>query len=304
MATSKSDPLSDFTTLGPSILLYLPSSTAPHNTSATVPPPSLIILTTWNSALSKHIAKYTAHYRTLYPSSPILVVRNTIPDLITRSYASQEKRLKAAISVIQEYGTGKVLLHAFSNGGAFTATQLARVYKLEMGQELSVGALVLDSSPGIATLKRTADALVATLPKGFLYVYSFHFQILYPFLRNNVELIRYRWHNPLVLLVLYLILGIVYIHAAIFHSEDVITVTRNNLNNGTLIHENIRLYAYSVQDPMVGWEDVEAHSREAEKNGCVVRKEKWDTSGHCGHMYNDPKRYWDAVQQVWEASSK
>jgi len=171
MATSNQNPLSDFTSLGPSILFYLPPSTTSHDPNITTPPPSLIILATWNSALPKHIAKYTTNYRTIYPSSPILIIRNTIADLVIRSYSSQEQRLIAALPVLQEYGTGKILLHLFSNGGASMATQLARTYKIEMGRPLSVGALVLDSSPGEATFKRTANATIATLPKGILYVY-------------------------------------------------------------------------------------------------------------------------------------
>jgi len=170
MTTKTPNPLSDFASLGPSILLQLPPSTHSGNVKHTPPPPSLIILTSWNTANPKHIAKYTTHYRSLYPSSPILLIRNTTADMITRSYKSQQQRLTVALPVIQEYGTGKILLHSFSNGGAYMATQLLRTYKLEMGRPLHVAALVLDSSPGEATFKRTADAIVAILPKGILYV--------------------------------------------------------------------------------------------------------------------------------------
>ena len=75
------------------------------------------------------------------------------------------------------------------------------------------------------------------------------------------------------------------------------------MNDKALIHGKHRLYVYSVKDPMVGWEDVEAHSRTAEKHGWVVRREKWEASGHCGHMYDDPQRYWNAVENVWQAGS-
>jgi len=84
----------------------------------------------------------------------------------------------------------------------------------------------------------------------------------------------------------------------------VITRARNDINDKSLITGKERLYLYSVNDPMVGWKDVEAHSHKAEKHGWVVRREKWDTSGHCSHMYADPKRYWDAVQNVWAAGSR
>jgi len=51
------------------------------------------------------------------------------------------------------------------------ASQLARIYRVEMGRPLNVRAFVLDSGPGDGTFKKTAGGIIAALPNGILYVY-------------------------------------------------------------------------------------------------------------------------------------
>ncbi len=53
---------------------------------------------------------------------------------------------------------------------------------------------------------------------------------------------------------------------------------------------------------MVDWRDVEAHSKEAEDLGYIVEREKFEGSGHAGHMLKNSERYWEAVRKVWGES--
>lgn len=53
---------------------------------------------------------------------------------------------------------------------------------------------------------------------------------------------------------------------------------------------------------MVGWRDVEAHTRSAVENGFVVQREKYGASGHCSHVRVDGgTRYWGVVHTLWQS---
>ena len=62
-----------------------------------------------------------------------------------------------------------------------------------------------------------------------------------------------------------------------------------------------RGYIYSEADQMVDWRVVEEHARDAEAKGFVVRREKFEESGHVAHMrVGGGVRYWGIVEGMWE----
>ncbi|EAQ83564.1 hypothetical protein CHGG_09968 [Chaetomium globosum CBS 148.51] len=131
--------------------------------SRDIAPPDLIIITSWTGAASKHVAKYTEAYNTLYPGVPILVITTVISDLVIHSTNHKLQALAPAVDYIlsrepvetapyqtdstslQSYDTysppppppptttkprfPSLLLHAFSEGGAHKAVLLARAYQ-------------------------------------------------------------------------------------------------------------------------------------------------------------------------------
>ena len=76
---------------------------------------------------------------------------------------------------------------------------------------------------------------------------------------------------------------------------------RRDLKDPTLVgSERGRLYIYSVDDKMVGWEDVEIHAIEAVGRGEDIERERWVGTGHVGHMSDDKEWYWSAIKRFWE----
>ncbi|KAJ5983294.1 hypothetical protein N7481_005393 [Penicillium waksmanii] len=61
-----------------------------------------------------------------------------------------------------------------------------------------------------------------------------------------------------------------------------------------------RLYIYSKEDVMVGWEDVQSHFEEARSQGYTADQIVFESGSHCTLMVEDADRYWKAVQRFWE----
>ncbi|KAH6623376.1 hypothetical protein F5144DRAFT_595557 [Chaetomium tenue] len=68
--------------------------------SRDIAPPDLIIITSWTGAASKHVAKYTEAYNTLYPGVPILVITTVISDLVIHSTNHKLQALAPAVDYI------------------------------------------------------------------------------------------------------------------------------------------------------------------------------------------------------------
>ncbi|KAH8596769.1 hypothetical protein B0O99DRAFT_619899 [Bisporella sp. PMI_857] len=274
MPPQKQDFFPGFDLLSPTILF-----SAPPSTSTSAPSPSLIILSAWFAANPRHISKYISGYRTLYPSAAILVLQTGLPEMAYISYSSQQERLNAAYPIICEYGrTGKVLLHLFSNGGAHTASRLGRSYRNTTGKALKVQAMVLDSSPGVASFTKVSDAVIVGL-------------------KSSVPSIL---RIPAVLLV-YSVIGIFFVMDVLFPGNNLVERARHDLNDQALFGCKERLYIYSMADDLVSWDDVESHGEDAKTKGWDVKREKWDKTGHVGHMANDSERYWGAIHRLWES---
>jgi pimeloyl-ACP methyl ester carboxylesterase len=229
------------------------------------------------NALPKHVAKYTSSYEKLFPSSRILVLVTTTAHILTQPERQRIQDLEPALSIIQGIQPHeKVLLHAFSNGGASAIWTVARTHHARTGKRLPVTKTVFDSTPGSQSYEISLAAFTVALPK-----------------------------NPVVRavgsLVLRVFLGMWYVYDLVTRSEKFIDKIRNGLNDTRLFDVGVeRLYIYSMADKLVPWEAVEEHAREAEGMGFKVRMERYRESGHCAHLLDDEKRYWGAVvEALW-----
>lgn len=61
-----------------------------------------------------------------------------------------------------------------------------------------------------------------------------------------------------------------------------------------------RLYMYSKEDDLIGWEDIETHVAESRELGRKADTEMFSGSGHVGHMRKFPMQYWGAIQRAWQ----
>jgi hypothetical protein len=265
-----------FQSIGNGISFYKP---APPRTTVPDQSPTLVILATWFSALPRHVSKYTEAYKTMFPGASILILPSGIPDMIYRSYSKQQKNLRSALPIVTENTQRPdcgILFHIFSNSGAYTACQLARAYRSRIGSALKVGAMVLDSTPGINTYRGMTDGFIVGLPST-------------PVLRE------------LLSSVVYGLIGLVTLKEAVTREDHWIQKLRKDLNDeGLWKSERGRVYIYSKEDRIVGWEDVESHAKEAKEKGVgEVRMQLWE-SAHVGHMTKNGERYWNIIRDIWE----
>jgi hypothetical protein len=269
--------LEGFASLGGNALVYKPLNLPISlNTNS----PSLIILSTWFQALPRHVSKYTSTYKSLYPNAAILLLSTSIPDMVYRPYSTQEKNLHPALPLLVEHQQPdkEVLFHIFSNSGAHTACQLARAYKSQTGLGLKVGALILDSAPGINTYRNITDGFIGGLPST-------------PVLKQLLSLFVYG------------LVGVITLKEVATCEDHWMEKMRKDLNQEELLKSTRgRVYIYSKGDNIVRWEDVESHAVDAENKGLgEVRKELWEKSGHVAHMFSDGEKYWNVVRSLWDS---
>jgi hypothetical protein len=262
--------LAHFSRLNRSIWYH--ESALPSNTKE----PDLILLVGWMEASPRHLSKYSAGYEDLYPAASIAVITTVATDTALSTDAMNAKRLKPVLEILYGLPEGsKVLLHMFSNGGAFTAGDIAVEYKKRKGMTLPIASMILDSSPGKGTFAATVRAFAVGLPKNPVLNFL------------GTTMLKVAW----VLIVLgYFVQGRV----------DIVENTRRRLNDKTLFDvDTPRMYIYSVSDIMVDWKMVEEHAEEAKSLGYTVDCEKYLETKHCSHFLVDPEKYWKIVQRLW-----
>jgi hypothetical protein len=270
-------PLTGFKRLNASTYIYEPpttTTTSPSSSSG----PDLILLPSWLDASPRHIAKYTRGYQTLYPTARILLLTTALTDVTLHTRAAEAARLAPTLSLLTSLPshTG-ILLHSFSNGGAYTAHLLARLYLARTGHVLPISAQILDSSPGHGHYGRTATAMALSLPRS-------------PAVLHYVSLVM-----------LHLFLAVYYVAKTATGGLNKVQVMREGLLDVKFWDNGVpRCYVYSKEDKMVTWGDVVEHAGMAREKGWKrVSVEEFDGSAHCGHLLVDEGRYWGIVERVW-----
>lgn len=260
--------------------------------------PKLIILITWMDAAPRHILKYVASYRNLYPTSRLLLIRSSAPDWFWRSKRIQRSRIEPGIAVIKSACRGhglnsqsnrgslthsvspprrpEILLHVFSNGGSQQACSLFRTYLEHTSGTLPPHVTVFDSCPGNGTFRRSMRALTAALPRSL-------------------------WSRIPLYICFYILLSLYWLTYTPWGFADPIERVRRDFNDASLMSEVRRCYIYSEEDSMIDFHAVEDHAREAVAGGFAVQKAKFQGSAHCAHVrIGNGARYWNAVKSVWD----
>ncbi|KAL6248486.1 hypothetical protein RBB50_004741 [Rhinocladiella similis] len=280
--------LTDFTRLGPQIFFYEPKGSSSSDSEATMPP-DLVILCSWMGAHPRYIAKYTKPYQSMFPRSPILLLKQDGPDLFWRPTFFQRHAINPALSVIRQVVQAKIpdrpriLLHIFSNGGSYSALFLADAYRDSSPNEdeiLPVSALILDSTPSLPSSKSAHAAISESLPKsgpmrtvGSAAVWAF--------------------------------IGMAKTYETVSRSENITLWLRRKLNEpeSAFTQNGLkRLYIYSQSDALIPAGDVERHAREAMDviGEQRVQLEDFVSSRHVGHVMLDGQRYWKLVENLWK----
>jgi len=291
----ETDPhLPDFRRLGKQIFHHVPSST-PIAVAADSPEqtkqPDLLIVCSWMGASSRNVRKYLSTYQTLFPATPILLLKQDGGDFFWRSKKTLAENVRPAVSVIKdvvaanEAEGAKILLHIFSNGGAFSAINLTDAFQAALGTHLPISAVILDSTPSLPNARRAHEAISELLPK----------------ISGPVRLLGEG--------ALWAYIGAGYAVDKVFGVENITLWLRRMLNDpqGAFTQGDLkRVYIYSQADKLVPWADVEAHAKDAEAiiGPARVQLEDFVSSRHVGHILTDGPRYWNIVVEFWKESVK
>ncbi|KAG8627382.1 hypothetical protein KVT40_004865 [Elsinoe batatas] len=217
---------------------------------------------------------YTSRYLDLYPHTPQLVLESTVADMLFASDTSQARAFTPAREVLtRAEGTGGLVFHVFSNGGAQTLGRL--LVSMPRPQGWVMRALVLDSCPGDGTLRRSADAIMFSLPRAWVFVVFGG-------------------------IVVYAICAVIRILDLVFGIPSVVRVSRRRLLDVELIGREVpRLYLYGKKDRMIWWEDVRRHAEHARQKGYVTVDEVlFEEGSHCAYVLKDGEEYWHAITSL------
>ncbi len=297
--------LADFVVIGPGTFLYTP----PMPRSG-----QLVILCTWLGAARKHIAKYTALYRSIAPNARILLIESSF-GILASTFVRQQRFIKfvpAAAAVLdtvaeckhhfpphpKESANGppddektgpqirqstpsssqaqpKILLHVFSNGGMNSATHLLQVLRSRMDEPLVFTGMLFDSCPGKGTSYwQSFDAMVLSFPRNVVWRFLGALAV----------------HCFLIFMAIYVVCG----------NENPVTFWRRMPLEESSPARGV-CYLYSKQDRMIQWIDIEQHAEEARSQGWRVKEILFEGSGHCAHLNMDRRRYLEAVNSIWES---
>ncbi|GJN89478.1 hypothetical protein Rhopal_002464-T1 [Rhodotorula paludigena] len=278
--------------LSQAVYLAEPATSAQDGVASggAVKAPELILVSAWMGAQVRHIQKYCETYRQLYPRAAILVVRSNERDFfsstatLTRSFMPAVDLLKARASGFTAGPQSGLLVHIFSNGGCLTIKHINDLLRQSsvkgdarplLAKGLPARTVIFDSCPGLATWANSMRAFTAGVKSPFVkYPMITVLSVIYGFIRLW-DFIRRR------------------------------PPTLNRLSayfNSPLFPSVPRLYLYSPTDALVRHTDVEHHAAEAKANGVDVRLERFKDTPHVAHARVEPKRYWGAVQELWEGS--
>lgn len=303
--------LQDFSTIGHGISLYEPQlnhekTSDQHQTSGksdAVAQPALIIMCTWlGGATDKRVQHYTQGYHRLWPQASILLIRTSNAEYAFYSTKYLRRKLRPAIHAIRRTNDktfrrdstsssfspssaaapSGTLLHIFSNGGAYVATQLVSSMNTILksvgghaGPPLPLRQIVFDSCPGAMTVDRGYQAAARALPVSPL--------------------------RPLGQAALYLaVLGIVGSETVGFR-KPLCEAVQEQLNDpGVFDPGAVRVYLSSTTDDIVYTEEALAHRDEAAIRGYRTETVLFNRAAHCALAREDEAKYWGTIASAWD----
>lgn len=242
----------------------------------------LVILCTWLGALPKHIKKYIHLYRQIAPNASILLIESDVYGF-TSSYNHQRCAIQPAVPILLDMLKNslnlKILLHAFSNGGANSATHLLRTTQRTYLSPVSLHGLVLDSGPSRLRYWTTTKAVMSGLPNNpAAYLLGGMFV-----------------HGAMI---------VIQTHMALFGHESPADYQRRTMLDISIITNSCVTYLFSKADERCLWTDVKDHANDARGLGLQVEEILFDGSSHCNHFLQDPERYKTAVLRAWTSDCK
>ena len=297
-STPKRDaPLSFMEKLSSAVLFYRPSESIPPFPTTD---PKLVLVLGWMDARDAHLARYVNQYKTMYPSSTLLLVKGRFADLVFPSKGFQDtapavEPIIAALTdgenneAPQDTMRPRLLIHSLSGGGSCTLYHLYSNFSQRLGHQADeAGArgsnqgrpslprhiTIFDSSPGVWSYQFNVDLLTAALKPG--------------------------WQRMIALPVAHLVAMTFWVLIRVFGLPDNQKTYAMAHNDPRKNDEFSRTYIYSNTDKICPAEVVECDAANARKKGFNVRLERFEGSGHVAHVRADADRYWRIVKETWD----
>ncbi|KAK8021644.1 hypothetical protein PG990_006782 [Apiospora arundinis] len=310
--TTDNSPFPGFTRISDQIYIHHPDQhdKATANDDGEIHPDKIIIYG-WGDGRPRNVSKYIEGYRALYPRATIIAVLATT---FKAAYQPLHERTEGMMPVIDaafspSSSDGKqpnqppprVLLHAMSNAGGINLASTLNAHVARHGVPLPHRVMVLDSVPGGVVFHQQVGrwsramaigmrrSLPRWVPQAVLQA------VFYVFLWMNKawEFVLRRHHAG------------AWSRAAVNRPEmvPVPSAKKENGNEKMMVadeqHTPRRLYLYSKEDDIIGWEDIEEHAEQSTKLGYHADTELFEGSGHVDHMRHHPQKYWESIAKTW-----
>lgn len=294
-----------FSQLSQGVFLHSPSeqNSLPEKATPTHSSPDVIVICAWGFAHAKHVAKYIAGHQSLYPNAKILLIYNSVANIMWKSDSSQMQWFQPAAAVLRGCLDStpdlKVLVHLFSNTGSHSAVQLAEACQSSGPPfKLPVTSIIFDSCPSMPIFGPMANALVLGSPS-----------------KNRVI-------STMVRAVAYGIIGLsIAVEKAglATHAATKLYTRLNSTSDGFLTCRDStgeqvpvsRTYIFGPDDEMIPVDQVIQHANIAIANmsACgidraskYVMMEKFVGSPHANHIKFEKERYWRIIEETWQRS--
>lgn len=261
----------------------------------------VVIMYGWMGSIQKHVRKYAELYvkrgwAVVYGT--IDVVPTALRDQSVLGKVATESVVKAAEAVREvEKDTGSnvpVILHYFSNGGAFAAEMLDILIKeaketdtekssaidpavkqdmLLISERLyEKGYEIIDSAPAYLHDRTVYDALDTAMPQAHLRIATKVLIFMFYIVRDIVRAIQGKEHVA-------------------------IEFWKNTIDSDLCLRQ---IFIYSVKDSITDHTKIDEliEERKKIKPGVQIISSKFEDSGHVMHLRRYPKEYMEILDQV------
>ncbi|TQW12460.1 DUF829 domain protein (PaxU) [Cordyceps javanica] len=242
--------------------------------------PETVLFLSWADADSRVIEKYTKLYNELYPGSNIILVESDMAAFFMRPVRTRRKLVEPVVRMLRDTPDDSLHVHVMSNAGSQQWCTINKAYLEQEGRTLSNSPTVIDSAPGRSHSKNLWASFSRSLPAAAVPRMALRF-------------------------VFGIAVCLITVARRVRPGSDPLEATRRQLNeHAPTVVGSRRCYFYSDKDALVGWEDVEAHAKDAERKGWRVEPVKFEGSPHVGHLKQNPEKYRKAIERTRLVRSK
>jgi hypothetical protein len=286
-------------------LEHLTSDTVDHG-------PSTVMLFGWGDGLLKHVAKYSAGYRVMYPGARIVVILSPISKAMFSTYAQRTRSMLVALKAAMPrrasapgnpqgtYPNNRILLHCFSNTGGINLVATLNAYKQWLaGAEWTktiMGDIPMETSKVLPHRLLICDST----PGGFKYAeniwrWSYAMALgLAPYLP---------WPFVVTKLLCSGVLSVSHFLTKLFGSMSIPEHSCRSIIDPEFVDITAsRLYIASKADDIILWKHVVENGEHAREKGYDARIKLFQDSPHVGHMRMYPEEYWLEIGKAWKAA--